>query len=230
MANNNFQYSEEFVEENKNTTSIHKLTGVDNSISFLDETRQVKKCNLTMVDFKSGQNILRLKYKCFWCKHFFNSQPIGCPIKYNSKKAVKKYFSKITKEIYTIKESISINKGEQNINDDSIEINPTFYYDSDGIFCSFNCCKSWILDNKHVRLYDHSLMLINKIYNEITENKNEIIIAAPHWRLLTDFGGHLNINDFRKNFNKIEYKLHGISRKNYNFVSVSQVYEENIKF
>ena len=45
------------------------------------------------------------------------------------------------------------------------------YYETDGIFCSFNCCQSYINDNKHIRLYDNSHMLLLKMYNDLMELK-----------------------------------------------------------
>jgi len=231
-TNINIDFNLEEENVNKNVTSLNDLEeNVNNkNLSFIDESKQLKKCNIIMIDFTSNKNINELKYKCYWCKNSFDSEPIGCPIKYNSKKAIKKYFSKITKEVYTIKEEITIKKSlNLPLNQDTnININDYCYYDSDGIFCSFNCCKSWILDNKHLRIYDFSLMLLNKIFNSVMNTKNMDIVEAPHWRLLKDFGGDLDINDFRNNFHKLQYKFHGTSKQIFN--PIRYIYEKNIKF
>ena len=67
------------------------------------------------------------------------------------------------------------------------------------------------------------------MYNEINpENQNIEIIPAPHWRMLSDFGGSLSIEEFRESFNKIRYVHHGTCEiKN---CSIGNLYEDQIKF
>ena len=38
------------------------------------------------------------------------------------------------------------------------------------------------------------------------ETKNVIISPAPNWRTLKEYGGHLDIQDFRNSFNKMDYE------------------------
>jgi hypothetical protein len=224
--------NENCVKQEKCTT---KLTDLNNDkctpeiISFLDEAKKSHTCYVSMIDFSSKMNINLLRYHCFWCKHPFETQPIGCPINYVSPQAVKKYHSHISKELYTIKENITCNR-KNKINNDNIYLNFDEYYETDGVFCSFNCCKSYILNNKHDRMYDHSEMLLTKMYNELLKTKNVTINSAPHWRLLEQYGGHLNIIQFRDSFNNIDYEFHGQTKKLPNFLAVGTMYEEKIKF
>ena len=92
------------------------------------------------------------------------------------------------------------------INNDkeTVKINNDNYYLTDGIFCSFNCCLAFIKNNLHNNIYNYSEIFLNQIYQNLFDNTKKII-PAPSWRLLSKFGGHLCINDFRTNFNKIEY-------------------------
>jgi hypothetical protein len=120
--------------------------------------------------------------------------------------------------------------------DQKYEIKNDEYYFTDGIFCSFNCVKSFIKENTHNTLYQYSEMLLIKLFNYIMslENKNidlnkAVIYPAPHWRLLQAYGGHLSINDFRKNFNKITFNYHGILKKEL-FSPIGNLYEEKINF
>jgi hypothetical protein len=92
----------------KNVTKITELSDLNKDlsleiISFLDETKRLYRCNISMIDFKTGLETTDLRYHCFWCRHPFTSNPIGCPVKYVSNKAVKKYFSEVTKDNYIIK-------------------------------------------------------------------------------------------------------------------------------
>lgn len=223
-----------------NTTKIDELTSdkkVPDIISFLDESKRVRKCTISMIDFNSGKNIesdyiKKSHYKCFWDKNIIpkNVQAIGCPIKYVPDKISKTYHSEISKEKYTINEYISHDKISylENNNDSRIKIERKNYYLTDGIFCSFNCCIAYIqcVENKNNPLYRFSESLLIKMYSDINPDENNIeIIPAPHWRLLSDFGGSLSIEDFRESFNKIKFNEHGI-----HCVSIGYLYEDQLKF
>jgi hypothetical protein len=83
-------------------------------------------------------------------------------------------------------------------------------YIVDGIFCSFNCCKSFIHTQQHNCLYDYSENILNMLYYSIYNNYINIK-KAPSWRLLKEYGGNQTIKQFRESFNTIEY----INNNNY---------------
>ena len=89
-----------------------------------------------------------------------------------------------------------------------IDIKPieTEYYLTDGIFCSFNCLIAYIYDNSHDAFYSESKMLTYNMYKDIVGKETKKIKAAPHWRLLKEYGGPFSIIDFRKSFNVSEYE------------------------
>lgn len=227
-----------------NTTKLTELSEIEcekslETISFLDEAKRIYQCNISMIDFNTGKDVNFLKYNCFWCRNPFTTNPIGCPINFVSNKSIKNYYSEVSKDNYTIKENITKLKTDmiennkinntfdfsiiKDKNKSNIKIDKDSYYETDSIFCSFNCCKAFILDNKHNVLYNYSEILLNKLLKDICL-KSIIINPAPHWRLLTEYGGHLSINEFRENFNKITYTYHGI------FKPIAHVYEEKINF
>jgi len=213
----------------EHATKIEELSSNCKSneiMSFLDESKISRKCNISFIDFKNKN------YKCFWDKNPLpeNCYPLGCPIKYIPNRVYKNYISEITKEKYTISENIT----EQRCfeikfkKDKKFEIEENDVYETDGIFCSFNCCIAYIndMENKQNPMYKNSESLLLKIYYDIFGNNLNDMIPAPHWRTLNDFGGQLSIEDFRNNFNKIEYVDHGII----SFISLGRLYEDKIKF
>lgn len=218
------------------TTKLENLNieknDYQNVISFLDESKKTHNCNISMIDFKAKMNINLLRYHCYWCRNPFETRPIGLPINYISNRAIKKYYSYISKDVYTIKENITENRKDMIIDNDNnnINIDITDYYETDGVFCSFNCCKAYIIDNKHNNLYDKSEMFLTKMYNDMTSSQTKIIQSAPHWRLLEHYGGNLNIIEFRNSFNNIDYEYHGTTKNTPNFLSIGNIYEEKIKF
>ena len=218
-----------------NTTKLTELN-IDHTmdiISFLDESKRLYQCNISMIDFSSGKDVESFRYKCFWCKNNFNTMSIGCPIKYISSNAIKSYYSEVSKDNYIIKENITrIKRQKYDDNPDTnIQLEKKEFYLTDGIFCSFNCCKAFIKDNKHNTLYNKSDTLLSKLYTDITRVKNSVIInPAPHWRLLSEYGGNMTINQFRENFNKADYEYHGIYRKQDLFKPIGMLFEEKINF
>lgn len=221
-----------------NTTKIDELDVNKKNpqiVSFLDESKQLRKCTISMIDFQSKKKIditeKHTKYKCFWDRNFIpdNIRPIGCPIKYIPNKAIKTYISEISKEKYTIRENITEKKAVELVekNDDRITIEDQDYYQTDGIFCSFNCCIAYIQasENKHNPLYRYSESLLLKMYNSINPENTSEISPAPHWKLLTEFGGHLSIEQFRQSFNKVTYIDHGII-----CVSIGRLFEDKLSF
>jgi hypothetical protein len=209
-------------------TDLHKNT--PEVVSFLDDSKQLRSCNVSMIDFTSKKKVNLLRYNCFWCRNPFDCKPIGCPLKYVSNQVFRKYHSHISKDTYKIKENVTTNRMMLLDNDKFIPMHTGEYYETDGIFCSFNCCQSFINDNKHIRLYDSSHMLLVKMYNEILNTKNAIITPAPHWRTLEYYGGTINIIQFRENFNKVEYEYHGNIKHIPNFLPLGMLYEAKIKF
>lgn len=223
--NYNFVQSQSVEIIPSNTTKIDDLDcKKDKIISFLDESKSIKKCCISIIDF-SVDNL----YKCFWDKNEIpnGTSPIGCPIKYVPDKCVKTYFSEITKDKYKISENISEQRFYEinNRNDKRITTEQKGYYETDGIFCSFNCCLSYIEEEKHNSMYRFSKMLLYQLYRDANNIDIKEIIPAPHWRLLRDFGGNLSIQEFRDGFNKIEYINHGMV----SFVSSGRLFEDKIK-
>jgi hypothetical protein len=68
------------------------------------------------------------------------------------------------------------------------------------------------------------------MYTDLTGMKNVFINDAPHWRLLLEYGGNLNINQFRENFNKVSYEYHGTIRTDNIFKPLGSLFEEKINF
>ena len=193
----------------RNITKIDKLSinANKNFYSYLDESKKNHRCAVSMFNYVGKQLPEKTNICCFWCKNRFSSIPIGCPIKYIPHEIVKTYLSEITKDKYVIRQNISNNKKKELLNDqnDKIEIISKNYFQTDGIFCSFNCCLSFIEKNKKDFTYYYSKSLLLKMFKLYFPNNNINLQKAPNWRLLKDYGGHLSIEEFRENFYKIEY-------------------------
>ena len=177
-----------------NTNSITPITNLNvihnelDNYCFLDETKKKHECVLSTIK----NNELDKISHCFWCRHSFDTLPIGCPIKYEHSYVLKKFYSHITKNWYTLKEMVSekdlINYTNQT--DKYKVVNKNFYI-TDGAFCSFNCCLAYINDNKHTKIYNNSLQLLNQFYYSIYHTEMNLE-PANSWRLLSEYGWFTN--------------------------------------
>lgn len=221
-----------------NKTEINDLSTNTNvkHFSYMDESKKTHTCNICMVDKnrKCITNVKSSDLKCYWCRNSFITIPIGCPIKYISPDFFKQYYSEITKDKYVIRENIPLYKLESNKDllekNKSISVNTDTYYETDGIFCSFNCCLAFINDNYRNPIYNDSKFLLAKIYKELFDIDMDIKPSFS-WRLLKEYGGNLTIEQFRNDLYNISYK------DTKNFIKklpiqypIGYLYEERIKF
>ena len=209
----------------KNTNGVTQISELNThkseTISFINEIQNNKKYVITMMDYLTNQQLPdKTEIYCFWCRHSFQTKPIGCPIKYVPNQYEKKYFSEITKDKYVIKYNVAKTQDVSNI----IEKN---YYETDGVFCSFNCCLSFIEENKKNPLYQHSSFLLIKIYSEIFNDFPTKITPAPTWRLLKKYGGNLDIDEFRSTFSNISYSYKGIIREIPKFKPIGWLWQQD---
>jgi hypothetical protein len=204
----------------QNITTITPELGENiENLSFLDESRKIHKCMLSKIDL-NNKNMC-----CYWDRHTFKTEPICCPIKYVPSVISRTYFSEITKEKFTVKESIT--ETQEISKEIETSINTNNYYETDGIFCSLNCCIAFIHENRHNPVYLDSESLLYKIQKDML-NVTSKIVPAPHWRMLSEYGGCLDVDSFRNNFSRVEYDYKG-SYKPF-FKSVAHTFEEKIKF
>jgi len=85
-------------------------------------------------------------------------------------------------------------------------IDEVFY--CEGSFCSFNCIKAYIEDKNHYNMKYRDSSSLTLLYYSKIFNVNIIysnIFTAPHWSLLKNYGGNMDIEEFRNEFQRIQY-------------------------
>lgn len=190
-----------------NTTSL--LVNDRPTISYLDETKRLSHAKLTMIDMNNGHALKSLY--CFWCRHPIptGAKPLGCPIKYVPNHVTKTYISEKNNEEYSLSEHVNDSQCRNIEANSEYAISLENYYETDGIFCSFNCCYAFIKspECQTNTMYKYSESLLMGIFADINGPSKDLI-PAPHWRMLVQYGGPLTIDEFRESFNKIDYKYH----------------------
>lgn len=213
----------------ENITTIDELysSNTQTSHSYIDENR--KYC-VSMLDSVSKKSIQ--KSFCFWCRHSFHTVPIGCPIRYVCNKVAQIHISEITKEKYIICHKVSRNVFNNYPADEKNRLIENDYYETDGCFCSFNCCFAFINDNVHSGIYANSKYLLMKMYSEVfKDSKLSNINPSPHWRLLKDYGGFMTIKEYKVSMRNFVYiDIEQIISKIPSQIPVGHVFEESIIF
>jgi hypothetical protein len=217
------------------TTQISEITVIGKEpeyFSFLDEAKKPRKCVITMHDYIKQQHLPQ-GTRCYWCQHSFTTQAIGCPIRYVADQVAKVYCSEVSRDKYTVRENISKERYKEireRDSDSKTKLHRRDYYETDGVFCSFNCCMAFIKENKHKEIYKDSTVLLNNIYYKIHGTLVKIT-PAPSWKLLREYGGTMTIKNFRKTFNKLEYIDLGNIRRGFpEMRPVGYIMEEKIQF
>lgn len=205
-----------------------------NTFSYLDESKKEHQCVLTMISNETQCDLPeKTTISCFWCHHPFDTKPLGCPIQYVPHRVVKDYYSEITKDNYTLRENITKNqldKNKDHFEKHNMNMIGRDYYITDGIFCSFNCCLAFIHNHHNDPLYRYSENLLTHIYVKTFGEHAQPIIPAPSWRILENYGGSITIDEYRRNFYKVEYKdVYNMIYPPTKFKMVGFLYEKQVK-
>lgn len=199
------------------------------------QTKQ-KKSRTTLAELQLAQPISQktsdtntntnATLKCFWCRQSIGDAEIQCPIRYFPSEVEQTCLSEITNETYSIRQSIPSNtKTPQN----NIKVVSDGFYHVEGHFCTYNCCIAYIDDNVNNQLYSRSKVYLYKIL--LTHDwyiKGTIIHPSPHWRLLSDYGGHMSIDEYKKAIGSRIYTTSGNKKMNIKTIPLNDVFEETI--
>ena len=83
-----------------------------------------------------------------------------------------------------------------------INYNNNIFY-TIGDFCSIECATRYAFDNYNDKIYE--IIPIINLYNNLKYNDINKVDIAPNKLLLKKFGGDMDINEYRKNFNNMYY-------------------------
>ena len=151
---------------------------------------------------------------CWWCKNLFENLPIGIPLfVYNKDNTyVNHQIGQLYKYVVnntnnnTTKEQCKVCidcKQEFKTTIDNIKCTNcnenALLFIMEGVMCSFECCKSYINEYKHVDLYANSEKLLYFLYYRCF-GISEKIKFAPDWRSLSTYSGDISMDiiKFRK--------------------------------
>lgn len=220
---NTDELNQELLSRPEDTTLLEDNNTCNDEYIFFDESKKEHRCRLLMINTLNQTIQKQPHLHCYWCHHTFPSYPIGCPIDWVNSKVKKTYYSHITTDTYEMTGELDSSKIEMMDPKLFKQINSS-YYITDGIFCSFNCCLAYILDNNN-ELYKNSQQLLYKMLEDLNIQVN-VIKPSPHWKTLKSYGGIYSIQDFRNQFNIITVTdMHNINIK-----TCCPIVKETLKF
>lgn len=147
------------------------------------------------------------KYKCFWCDLPVENTPLGCPIKQIPVFSGKKVKLRNNEEFTT---SVSQQENQNK-------------FVTEKVFCSFNCVKGFINANSWNDYYFNSSRLLALMYSTIMEVDGPVIITpAPCKSIMAAYGGILSPEQYRKNFERVNYRDSG----SISMFPISHLFEE----
>jgi hypothetical protein len=161
------------------------------------------KIKIWPVMFNSAEcgNILPLSTTnpCRQCHYKFITYPLGCPIK---------YYPHILNDEDPKKIQIINFLKEHNFPTTSTE-----YFETEHLFCSFPCVKAYIISNLSKNAmsskYSNSLSYLTIMFKKLNgiEGIPPYIPPSHAIETLQNYGGHLNIEEYRSSIGIMEYEV-----------------------
>jgi hypothetical protein len=179
------------------TTSIADLIHRDTispASMFMSCDGVPERLQLTMVNYINNDQTYGIATddQCMWDRHQFSSPPIGIPIRYHRKR-----YETHSYDPYSLSDQKTILEYDG-------------YFACDGVVCSFPCGMAFIDDNRNNPLYRHSKELMALMYRKLHGINSPEVVKIPvagHWRAIKGCTGNIPIEQFRRDFCRLRYRL-----------------------
>lgn len=209
--------------KNKNNDKMYEVSSLSHSRSkkamkYTDFHKHKAKVWVNMIDIYYGGALPRATTKKCWgnCRSKFKNEPIGCPIKYHH----------ISPDNNTKIAELDRQRIIELLKTANLPTDTTDFYETEGIFCSFNCAKGYILQKlaEGHRRYQKSLSLLSALQITLI-GKLSPIESTSSWKLLKEWGGHLDAKELRASVGKLVYVEKPIVRRPWMYSSASYIKE-----
>ena len=158
-------------------------------ITIVDPSKNHIKMWISMIDFTKAVFLpISTNKPCWWCRGQFATSPIGCPVRYYSNHISERKKDRIQQKLQSI----------------NLPSDTTDFFETEGIFCSFPCCKAYILSKQHRSKYNESCTLLTLMYQKLF-GYIQIIKHAGSVHTIDIWGGHLTLQEFRDSFCQLTY-------------------------
>lgn len=149
---------------------------------FSSSSRFPLKCWVNMYDYVTGSAVPAVtSIPCGWCRAPIprGTRPVGCPMRYTNPST--------PKARRRVREQLQ----RSNLPTDTLD-----FFETEGVFCSFNCVRAFIDSMVGNPRYRECAMLLDMLYEKMYGTRTQIR-PAPPWRTLDLHGGHLTPEEYR---------------------------------
>jgi hypothetical protein len=127
---------------------------------------------------------------CWNCRRNFSTPPLGIPInfiKFHHLSKDKEMWAMYLKDNNYVGSCCSHENQIQNIDG---------YFETEGVVCSWECMKNYILENSKSSLYKDSINLMHLLHGMLTGGKELNCNRGASWRVLKEWGGHIDSKNY----------------------------------
>lgn len=149
---------------------------------------------------------------CWNCRECFTTNCYGCPLEYRK-------YSNDMMIAQHIREELQ--KSNIQMNNEYVD-----FFETEGIFCSLDCVKNYILENIPINpiRYNQCLTLFGLLKCKLL-GTNKIIRPADTWKVLEKWGGTKTIEQYRDNLDTKSFRVTPNIKRPYMF-PVGDIIEE----
>lgn len=180
---------------------------------FSSSSRAPLKCWVTMYDHVTrGALPAVTSIPCGWCRAPLphGTHPVGCPMRYTNPST--------PKARRRVRERLQ----DANLPPDTLD-----FFETEGVFCSFNCVRAFIDSMAGNPRYRECAMLLDLLYEKMHGTRAPIR-AAPPWRMLDLHGGHLTPQEYRASTEWLTFQNTSSMRRPYMYPMAYYVQETQV--
>lgn len=207
----------EYIENREDLRNTHQNEEKIRAEYFLDSKKNRIKLWSTMVD-RTSNDILPLytDKPCRNCHHSYETHPLGCPIKYI--------------QHCSDPNDPKRKKIEKFLKDNNFVFDSTDYFETECMFCSFPCIKSFIMYKLSITpssyKYTNALTYLSLLYKKLFSVKISPMIPSAHdIDALLCYNGHLSISEYRNTMGLLQFDKSVNYRRPIMFTSFSYIEE-----
>lgn len=211
-------------EDETNSEPVTRPSKENKTMVFSDVNKEQIRYYINMIDSIHDDVVPRFtNAPCWWCRSPFKSNSVACPIR---------YCRDLSPDDEGI-DALNYKRIQEKLKQANLPSDTNDFFETEGLFCSFPCVKAYIIDQlsrTKSGKYKRALTLLTFMYQKLMNPDNVAVIpSAPHWKMLSDYGGHLTVDEFRLIHGNYEYEETVNVKRPYMYTCSSYFQERRVK-
>jgi hypothetical protein len=184
------------------TTTIISVEEKENadakSMFFFDTKKNCVKYYGNMLDISAGGPLpITTSIPCWNCRRKFSSAPLGIPLRYH-----KIFRGKDGNGVEWRAYKMYLQEKNYPQPKDGEECG---YFETEGVVCSWECMKNFLLENSHISKYNDAVTLMYLLHLRLT-GKELKCKRGPSWRCMKEWGGHITNEEMARSVTSMSFQ------------------------